>query len=222
MMTGFRQRYWVVLAAVVAVAVTVTAAVGGADRFQVKWVADGDTVLLTDGRWIRYLGINTPEVATKDHRGEPLGGAARSRNRSLINGLPVQLEFDRARQDRYGRTLAYVTNSRGQMINELLVAEGLAYCLWLTPNDRYTGRLLKAQRQAIAARRGLWALPRSHTGPVTANRRSRRFHHPDCPMAKRISSKNRQPFPSIEAAFNAGYAPAKECLPATALFHGNQ
>ena len=221
MMTGIRLRHWVVLAAAVVV-VSAAAAVGGADRFQVKWVADGDTVLLKDGRWIRYLGINTPEVATKDHRGEPLGSAARRRNRSLIDNLPVKLEFDRARKDRYGRTLAYVTNSRGQMINELLVTEGLAYCLWLTPNDRYTESLLKAQRQAIATRRGLWALLRSHTGPVAANRRSRRFHHPDCPMAKKISAKNRQSFPSIEAAFHAGYAPAKACLPATALFHENK
>lgn len=218
---GFRCRWgcWAMLAAAALVLLVAAApVVGAAEGFQVKWVADGDTVLLADGRWIRYIGINTPEVATKDHRGEPLGNAARSRNRSLINGFPVSFELDREQQDRYGRTLAYVTNHSGQMINETLATEGLAYCLWLTPNDRHAERLLNAQRQAMAARRGLWALLPTNTGPVTGNRRSRRFHHPDCPMAKKISSKNRHTFPSVEAAFHAGYAPAKECLPAVVLF----
>jgi endonuclease YncB( thermonuclease family) len=26
----------------------------------VKWVDDGDTILLTDGRRVRYIGINAP------------------------------------------------------------------------------------------------------------------------------------------------------------------
>jgi micrococcal nuclease len=40
----------------------------------VKWVADGDTIILRDGRHVRYIGIDTPEVAHKDrHRSQPMG-----------------------------------------------------------------------------------------------------------------------------------------------------
>lgn len=208
---------WAALVALAVLAVVAASGDGGG-VFQVKWVADGDTVLLTDGRWVRYIGINTPEVGTKDHPEEPLGPAARKRNRALIDGLPVRLQFDRSLQDRYNRTLAYVTDHRGQMINETLTAEGLAYCLPFQPNDRYTDRLLAAQRKAMAARRGLWSLLTATAGPVTGNRKSRRFHHPDCPYGRNISPKNRRSFNTAREAFHAGYAPDKLCLPAAVLF----
>lgn len=201
----------VVLAAIVS-------AGDGGGPFQVNWVADGDTVLLADGRWIRYIGINTPEVATKDHPGEPLGQTARERNQQLIGGYPLRLEFDRTLSDRYGRTLAYVYDQRGQMLNETLAAEGLAYCLPLKPNDRYADRLLAAQRKAMAARRGLWSMLSSDIGAVMGNSNSRRFHHRDCPYGKKISTKNRRPFPAAREAFHAGFAPDKQCLPASILF----
>ena len=212
-----RNALWAALVAA-AVLAAVAASGGGGGVFQVKWVADGDTVLLTDGRWVRYIGINTPEVVTKDHPEEPLGPAARKRNRALIDGRPVRLQFDRSLQDRYNRTLAYVTDHRGQMINETLTAEGLAYCLPFRPNDRYTDRLLAAQRKAMAARRGLWSLLTATAGSVTGNRKSRRFHHPDCPYGRNISSKNRRSFKTAREAFHAGYAPDKQCLPAAVLF----
>ena len=33
------------------------------DWLRVRWVNDGDTIVLTDGRKVRYLGINAPEIA---------------------------------------------------------------------------------------------------------------------------------------------------------------
>ena len=48
------------------------------DHF-VRWVDDGDTVLLADGRRLRYIGINAPEVAYKEKKGEPFGEAAKDR-----------------------------------------------------------------------------------------------------------------------------------------------
>ena len=34
---------------------------------QVKWVVDGDTIVLADGTKVRYIGINAPELALDDH-----------------------------------------------------------------------------------------------------------------------------------------------------------
>ena len=191
---------------------------GGTETVIVKWVADGDTVLLSDKRLIRYIGIDTPEVATKEHPAEPLANAARIRNIKLIDGQPIRLNFDRQRQDRYGRTLAYVYNHRGDMLNEALVADGLAYCLPFTANNRHAERLLSVQQSAMTAHRGLWRRLNTTLGSVIGNRNSKRFHHPDCPHAGKISPKNRRRFPSVQAAFHAGFAPAKNCLAADVLF----
>ena len=68
----------------------------------VREVIDGDTIVLDDGRKVRYLGINAPE------HGQPYAREATNFNRRLVSGLSVRLEFDQERQDRHGRLLAYV------------------------------------------------------------------------------------------------------------------
>ena len=46
---------------------------GAERRGQVRWVADGDTIVLKDGERVRYADINTPEVAHDGEPGEPYG-----------------------------------------------------------------------------------------------------------------------------------------------------
>src|SRR5574341_2058663 len=74
-----------------------------ADEFgRVKQVYDGDTVLLEDGRRVRYLGINAPEFR------EPFYLKAKRFNESLVLGREIRLEFDVERADAFDRLLAYV------------------------------------------------------------------------------------------------------------------
>ena len=40
------------------------------EQVTVKQVIDGDTVILTDGRHIRLIGINTPEIRHNNHKPE--------------------------------------------------------------------------------------------------------------------------------------------------------
>ncbi|MEJ2430471.1 MAG: thermonuclease family protein [Deltaproteobacteria bacterium] len=63
---------------------------GAERRGQVRWVADGDTIVLTDGERVRYADINTPEVAHHGEPGEPYGDEARAFNRKLVQGLDYQ------------------------------------------------------------------------------------------------------------------------------------
>jgi micrococcal nuclease len=44
----------------------------------VKRVADGDTVQLADGRSVRYIGVNTPEIQHERHTAESFGLEDRS------------------------------------------------------------------------------------------------------------------------------------------------
>ncbi len=88
-----------------------------ADRGVVRWVVDGDTVVLADGRHVRYIGIDTPEIDHAKQQAEPLAYGARSVNRQLVEGQSVRLEYDRETTDRYGRTLAYVYRGDGVFVN---------------------------------------------------------------------------------------------------------
>ena len=55
-------------------------------------VLDGDSVLLTDGNEVRYLGINADEA------GDPFSEEARMFNRRLVEGKQVRLGGDRERR----------------------------------------------------------------------------------------------------------------------------
>jgi micrococcal nuclease len=183
----------------------------------VKRVADGDTVRVSDGRLVRYIGVNTPEIDHERNTAEPFGFEARERNADLVGNRRIRLEFDIERLDAHGRTLAYVFSTDGSMVNEKLLESGLAYCLYRLPNIRYEERLLKAQREAMQSGRGLWREWREKEGRYGGNRNSRRFHAAACPEAKRIAPKNRIFFSKRWDAFWAGYAPSRECLPASVV-----
>jgi micrococcal nuclease len=187
------------------------------ETFAVEWVAvkrvnDGDTVTLADGRLVRYIGVDAPEIDHERNTAEPFGFDARSRNIELIGSRRIRLEFDIERFDDYGRTLAYVFLPDGSMVNEKLLQSGTAHCLYRMPNVKHEARLLKAQREAMQERRGMWREWREKEGRYVGSRNSRRFHAATCPEVKRISPKNRVAFSKRWDAFWAGYAPARECL----------
>lgn len=135
-------------------------------------VVDGDTVELRDGRLLRYIGIDTPELRRRARPGdrewragvgdqwvedpEPFGREAKEANRRLIEGKPVRLEYDVETHDRHGRLLAYVFVD-GEMVNARLLAEGYAQLLTIPPNVKYVERFRRLVREARSVRRGLWS-----------------------------------------------------------------
>ena len=202
--------------ALVSIFLVLTASAAKAeDWMHVRWVDDGDTVVLADGRRVRYIGINAPEVAHEAHgkKAEPLGNEARDFNRRLVHRKQVRLELDEEKFDPYDRLLAYVFLPGQQMVNVQMVAAGYAYLLPHWPNRRYESLLLGAQREAMQAQRGIWRLWNSAHGKRVGNRRSRRFHAAACPSSPKISPRNRIDFDSAWEAFWQGFAPAKQCLP---------
>ncbi len=193
---------------------------GAETWFNVQWISDGDTIVLEGGERVRYNGINAPEIAHEDHgkSAEPHGNAAKRFNIKLVKAKKVRLEFDIERRDRYGRMLAYVFLPDGTFVNVEMVANGVAYFLAGTVNKRYGKLLLKAQREAMSARKGMWPDLIENGERYIGNRRSKRFHLKTCPFAKEIKKQNRIYFASRWDAFWAGYAPAKKCIRITELF----
>ena len=116
--------------------------------FLVKRVVDGDTIVLADGRRIRYIGINTPE------RGEPLWEKARDYNAHKVGGKLVTLEFGQVTEDTYGRTLAYVS-VEGEMVNAALLQSGLAHLFVIEPITYYH-YFQRMQEEARTQSLGIW------------------------------------------------------------------
>ena len=181
-------------------------------RYRVKWVNDGDTIVLTNGWRVRYIGINAPEIDHENQKAQPYGYEARSFNGKLVSSRKIGLEFDQERYDRYGRLLAYVFLSDGSFLNARMLDNGLAFYLYRRPNLKYDKRLLKAQRAGMKARKGLWQNWKEKKGKYIGNQRSRRFHRDTCPNAKKIRWRNRTTFSTKWDAFYAGYAPAGNCI----------
>jgi len=175
-------------------------------------IDDGDTIVLADGRRVRYIGINTPEIGHDGQDSEPFARKAKAFNRHLVEDRRVRLEFDCEKTDRYGRLLAYLFLEDGVFVNKTVVAAGYAYVLYRHPNDRYTDVLLQAQREAMRLRKGIWHDWKERTGPYTANIKSKRFHLESCPFGKQTASENRRRFERQWDAFREGYAPGKRCL----------
>src|SRR5262245_16740055 len=61
---------------------------GGLETATVAQIVDGDTVDLSDGRTIRYIGLNTPE------HDQPYYNDSKEANRRLMEGKTVALEWD--------------------------------------------------------------------------------------------------------------------------------
>jgi len=181
----------------------------------VRRAVDGDTLELADGRLVRLIGVNAPEIDHEARLAEPMALEARDFLNRRIPPAGVRLEFDLETKDRHGRTLAYAFLPDGRMLNEWLLREGLAHCLPTPPNLKHDDRLLRAQRAALEEKKGLWGLLQETPGlRYAGSRRSRRFHLASCPEARRIAPANRVTFFSLREAFHAGYAPARDCLPA--------
>ncbi|MEW5736606.1 MAG: thermonuclease family protein [Thermodesulfobacteriota bacterium] len=180
----------------------------GESSCMVRFVPDGDTVLCADGNSVRYIGINAPELGKEGVPDEPFARESREANRALVAEGPLRLVFDAEKTDRYGRRLCYVYNSRGAFVNGAMLEKGMAYVMPVPPNLLRQQELLDLQRKAMQARLGLWgAYKEFPAGPFTANPTSFRFHRP----AHYRATKESPVFSTLWEAFQAGYAPCREC-----------
>ncbi|AOS96248.1 Thermonuclease precursor [Microbulbifer aggregans] len=120
-------------------------------------VQDGDTLLLKDGRSVRLIGVNAPELARNGHAAEPLAEEALEFAQRFLGGHGLELVYDRDRRDRYGRVLAHVYNYRGESLEAALLAAGLAFHVAIAPNLALAECLSERQTEARRAGRGIWA-----------------------------------------------------------------
>jgi endonuclease YncB( thermonuclease family) len=132
---------------------------GAGELAAVERVYDGDTVKLKDGRHIRVLGINAPEV---DHGNEKSGQALGEESRSAAETFfkadkQIRLFYDLQRVDRYGRTLAHVYDLKGNSLAVYLLRQGLGFHVAIPPNVSLNECLQGQEAIARKKRVGVWS-----------------------------------------------------------------
>lgn len=142
-----------------------------AETVPVRRVVDGDTLHLADGRKVRLVGVNAPELGRDERPDQPLAQEARQALLTLIGGRPVHLRFGPDRYDHHGRTLAYVESADGISAGEHLLRKGLAVLVAIPPNLEHLSAYRRAETEARRARRGIWA--EAYYRPIPANRLDR-------------------------------------------------
>jgi micrococcal nuclease len=122
---------------------------------------DGDTIKVSyNGNidTVRYLLIDTPETKKPNSCVQPYGEDASKRNKELVSGSKLQLEFDKGeRRDKFGRLLAYVYVD-GKSVQETLLKEGLARVAYVyEPNTKYIDQFRKDEQEAQTKKRSIWS-----------------------------------------------------------------
>jgi len=121
-------------------------------KAKVERIVDGDTIVLSFGSIVRYVGITAPE------NNEPFENESTEENRKLVEGKMVNLEYDNYKADKFGRILAYVfINSKNVSVE--LTRKGYAQVVIYQHKKPfiYQDQLLKAQEQAKKNKRGIWS-----------------------------------------------------------------
>ena len=125
---------------------------------EVQKVVDGDTLRLADGRSVRLIGLNSPELGRQGRPAEPYAERARRRLAELVAASDGRIGLQSGQQDRdrYGRTLAHGYDARGRNLEAQLLAEGLGYLVAIPPNLQLVDCQRTAERSARQRRLGLW------------------------------------------------------------------
>ena len=126
---------------------------------RVEHVYDGDTVLLADGRRVRLIGVNTPELGRDGRPDELYAQAAQRWLQQHADGQQVYLLPGVESHDRYGRLLAHLYLADGRLAAEELVRAGLGYALAVGGNRRLAACLFAAERDARQKHDRLWQQP---------------------------------------------------------------
>ncbi len=125
-------------------------------------VIDGDTILLKDGRYVRLIGIDTPEVRRKiDGKwvdiSEPYSREATEFLKKILYDKKITLDYDSEIKDSYNRELCYVY-SDGILVNDAILKEGLAFPYLKNKKLKYYQRLKNAFYEAVRQQKNIYKI----------------------------------------------------------------
>lgn len=123
-------------------------------------VYDGDTIKLTDGRRIRFIAINTPEMGNDERPDQAFAVEAREQVRALFdNNRRVKLKYGKSKKDRHKRWLAHVYTESGVNVAADLLRQGYGFAIVVPPNIWNSDCYFAAEQKARMAASGVWSHP---------------------------------------------------------------
>jgi endonuclease YncB( thermonuclease family) len=128
---------------------------------RVSYVHDGDTIRLADGRKVRLIGINAPELARDDTPEQAFALEARDALKAAISSHNnrVGLIYGTDQHDRYKRTLAHLFTPDGINLQAQLLLQGMAAAITHPPNIAYSECYARQEKSARCQGLGIWSNP---------------------------------------------------------------
>ena len=126
-----------------------------AQTYKIELAIDGDTFLLTNGEYVRLVGVDTPETKHPQKPVEYFGKEAHLFTKRMGEGKEVRLEYDQTRRDRYNRILAYVYLMDGTFLYAEIIKQGYGFAYTKYP-FKYMEEFRGYEREARENKRGLW------------------------------------------------------------------
>ncbi|MDH5259420.1 MAG: thermonuclease family protein [Gammaproteobacteria bacterium] len=141
----------------------------------VSHIYDGDTIKLSDGRKLRFIGINTPERGRDGKKDQPFYLSAKRHLQKIIKNNHNQLKIvlGKEKYDRHKRLLAHIFTIDGKNINSELLKSGQAFSITIPPNTRFLTCYKKSEKEAQTYKRGIWSHPFSK--PIKASSISKSY-----------------------------------------------
>jgi micrococcal nuclease len=175
--------------------------------WKVQKIKDGDTIVLSNGEEVRYIGVDAPE------KSQPYFEEAKEANRKMVEGKRISLEYDQKTKDNYFRILAYIWVD-SLLVNAELIKQGLACVYSHFPNSKHRNYFCSLQKEARKGKIGIWSIPVSEIEEYyIGNKHSTRFHRPSCKYAAQMEDKNKIIFRTKEEALDSCYSPCRFCQP---------
>jgi micrococcal nuclease len=179
-----------------------------AQQVTVKKTYNGNTIKLSDGKRVRYIGVSVPDKETK-----PFFGFCRDANRALVEGKEVIVLTDVLKKDDDGKMLGYVYHG-DLFVNAELIRLGFGLAYTLPPNDRHAKLFQSMQKEARSSRRGLWAYEdASNEAYYVGSNSEKVFHRPGCFHVKNLSFDDKVIFRDRDKALEQGFGQDWRCCP---------
>jgi micrococcal nuclease len=125
--------------------------------FKIVRVIDGDTIVLNNGKTIRLIGVDAPEIHHPEIPVQRFGQEAKEFMKKIAQGEECYLEYEPDNlYDQYGRLLAYVFVG-DILLNAEIIRMGYAYAYTRFPFRRQD-EFLSLEQEARRKQYGLWNL----------------------------------------------------------------
>jgi micrococcal nuclease len=139
-----------------------------AGQFTVTKVYDGDTIKAQGHDIILYVllaGIDAPEIAFKKQQEQPYAQEAKRYLEKLILNKPVDIKGYGLGPYPYNHLIGEI-RLKGIIINIAMIKKGLAeVCHEMPPDGLNITPYREAEREAMAAKRGIWSLGNAYISP---------------------------------------------------------